>query len=290
MRNAHSAKSDLAFDIINIFILSLIVLIIAYPLYFVIIASFSDPDMIKRGEIILIPKGISLDAYREVFKNSQIWRGYWNTIIYTSGSVFFSLLFMMPASYALSRQDFNLRKPVMMFFVFAMFFNGGLIPTYIQIMRLGLLNTYWVMVVPFSVSTFHLIVARTFFASTIPMELWEAAQMDGCTNTRFFFQVVMPLSKAILAVIGLYVAVASWNGYMTALIYLQDAAAKPLQIILREILIQNTRPLDTAIEAIRKAEMLKYALIVVSTLPIMCAYPYVQKYFTQGALVGSIKG
>ena len=284
------SKSDMLFNAVNVIVCGLVLISIAYPMWFVLIASFSEPDMIVRGEVIFLPGGASLDAYREVFRHTRIWRGYWNTIMYTSGATFFSLLFTLPAAYALSRQDFVIRKPIMFYFLIPMFFSGGLIPTYMQVMRLGLLDTFWVMVIPFSVSTFHLIVARTFFASTIPAELREAAEMDGCSNTRFFVQIVLPLSQAIIAVIGLFVAVGVWNSFLNALLYLQSASRHPLQLILRDILIQQQRPMDTAIEALRRAEMLRYALIVVSTVPIMCAYPFIQKYFAQGAMIGSIKG
>ncbi len=284
-------KGDIAFNFVNYLILTLVGLSIAYPLYFVIIASVSDPSYIQSGQVWLIPKGTSVAAYKEVFSNSKLWTGYYNTIIYTVGLTFFSLLFILPAAYALSRKDFSLRSIFMIFFLITMFFNGGLVPTYLQIKKLGMLNSYWVMVIPWSVNTFYIIIARTFYSSQIPDELRQAAEIDGCSDFRFFMQIVMPLTSAIIAVVGLYVAVFSWNSYMNALIYLKDDVKKPLQIVLRTILIQNEGQFGSFnAEDWNKAEMLKYALIIFSTLPIMCVYPFIQKYFTKGALMGSIKG
>ena len=284
-------KGDIVFNVINYLILTLVGLSIAYPLYFVIIASVSDPAYIQSGQVWLTPKGVSLAAYKEVLSNSRLWTGYYNTIIYTVGLTFFSLLFILPAAYALSRKDFSLRSIFMVFFLITMFFNGGLVPTYLQIKKLGMLNTYWVMVIPWSVNAFYIIIARTFYSSQIPDELRQAAEIDGCSDFRFFMQIVMPLTSAIIAVVGLYVAVFSWNSYMTALIYLKDDVKKPLQIILRTILIQNEGQFSSfSAEDWNKAEMLKYALIIFSTLPIMCVYPFIQKYFTKGALMGSLKG
>ena len=178
----------------------------------------------------------------------------------------------------------------MIFFLIAMYFNGGLVPTYLQVMRLGMLDTIWAMILPTSVSVYNLIIARTFFASTIPDELREAANLDGCSDFRFFATIVLPLSKAIIAVVGLYTAVAQWNSYMNALIYIQSDALKPLQLVLRAILINNQKDAGGSVEVVRKAEMLKYALIVVSTVPIMCVYPFIQKYFAKGVMIGSVKG
>jgi putative aldouronate transport system permease protein len=294
MNQMHAKKvklpmGDKIFNVLNYSICALIALSIIYPLYFVVIASFSDPDLINQGKVWLLPAGISLDAYKQVFETEEIWTGYFNTIIYTAGSVLLSLLFTLPAAYALSRKDFSLRRILTVYFLIPMFFNGGLIPTYMVIRDLGLIDTYWVMVVPMSVNVFYLIIARTFYSSQIPDELRQAAEIDGCSNTRFFVQIALPLTSAIIAVIGLYVAVGSWNSYMNALIYLQTEEKNPLQIILRNILVVQTAG-DINYEAQRRAQMLRYALVIVSTLPIMSVYPFIQKYFTKGALLGSIKG
>jgi putative aldouronate transport system permease protein len=293
-RNSNKVKltnGDRIFNAINYAFSAIIALSIIYPLYFIIIASISNPMYIQQGQIWLWPKGVSFSAYQEVFNSPKLWTGYYNTIIYTAGSTFVSLLFTLPAAYALSRKDFSLRGVFMIFFLVTMFFNGGLVPTYMQIKSLGMIDSYWVMVIPWSVNVFFLIIARTFYASQIPDELRHAAQIDGCSNTRFFLQIVMPLTGALIAVVGLYVAVGSWNSYMNGLIYLKSDDKKPLQIVLRTILILNEGQFTSfSSDAWEKAEKLKYALIIFSTLPIMCVYPFIQKYFTKGALMGSIKG
>lgn len=284
-------KGDKVFNIINYGLCAVIALSIAYPLYFVVIASVSSPMYIQQGQMWLWPKGASFSAYAEVFKSPKLWSGYYNTIIYTAGITFLSLLFTLPAAYALSRKDFSLRGVFMIFFLITMFFNGGLVPTYMQIKHLGMYDTYWAMVLPWCVNAFFLVIARTFYMTQVPDELRQAAQLDGCSNTRFFVQIVMPLTGALIAVIGLYVAVGSWNSYMNALIYLKTESKKPLQVVLRTILILNEGQFTSfSNEAWEKAEKLKYALIIFSTLPIMCVYPFIQKYFTKGALLGSIKG
>ena len=284
------SKADLTFTVVTYIICALIFIVIVYPLYFVVIASFSNPDAIQRGEMWFFPVEPSFSAYEEVFHRTEVWAGYRNTIIYTVGNTFFALLFTLPAAYVCGRKDFPLRTPLMIFFLIAMYFNGGLVPTYLQVMRLGLLDTIWALILPTSVSVYNLIIARTFFANTIPDELREAANLDGCSDFRFFATIVLPLSKAIIAVVGLYTAVAQWNSYMNALIYIQSDTLKPLQLVLRAILINNQKDAGGSMEVVRKAEMLKYALIVVSTVPIMCVYPFIQKYFAKGVMIGSVKG
>jgi putative aldouronate transport system permease protein len=285
------SRGDRFFTVINYAVCVLISLTILYPLYFVVIASLSSPMLIQTGQVWLWPKGVSLSAYQEVFESPALWTGYYNTIIYTVGATVVSLLFTLPAAYALSRKDFSPRGVFMIFFLITMFFNGGLVPTYLQVKAMGMFDTYWAMVIPWSVNVFFLIIARTFYATQIPDELRQAAQIDGCSNTRFFLQIVMPLTGAIIAVIGLYVAVNTWNSYMNALVYLKSEDKKPLQIVLRTILILNEGQFTTfSTQGFEKAEKLKYALIIFSTVPIMCVYPFIQKYFTKGALMGSIKG
>ena len=285
-----NTRGDRLFNFINITLCVIISAVIVYPLYFVVIASFSDPDYINQGLVWLWPKGANLIAYQEVFAKSRVWTGYYNTIIYTVGFTSLSLFLVLPAAYAMSRKDFTLRGVIMIYFLITMFFNGGLVPTYIQVRNLGLIDKYWAMVLPGSVNVFYLIIARTFFTNNVPSELLDAAQIDGCSNTRFFVQIVLPLTKAIIAVIALYAAVQSWNSYMNALLYIQSQEKRPLQLVLRAILINNERDSGSSTEALKKAEVLKYALVIVSTVPIMAMYPFIQKYFTQGALLGSIKG
>ena len=283
------------FDFVNYTISFVILFIIVYPVYFVVIASFSEPAAVSTGQVWFFPRGFTLDGYVALIEDGNIWVGYRNTLLYSGLGVLIHLVVNIPAAYVLSRRDLVFRKVLTFYFLFTMFFSGGLIPTFITVQRLGLYNTIWVMVLPFTVSVYNIIVARTFFMNSIPGELRESAQMDGCGNIRFFIQIVLPLSKAILAVIALWNMVGHWNSYFNALIYLQDRALFPLQLILRRILIQNEmqgmigtgEALDIAM---RKANLIRYSAIIVSTLPIMCVYPFVQKYFNQGVMIGAVKG
>ena len=285
---------DRVFDVAVYGIAILMILMIVYPLWFIIIASFSNPADVANGNVWFWPKEWKLDGYMELLKQDIIWRGYLNTILYTLVGTLIALVVNIPAGYALSRKDLFGRKWLSLFIIIPMFIGGGLVPTYLVVKAFGLLDTFWVMVVPFSVSSFNIIIARTFFKESIPETLWEAAQIDGCGTIRYFFTMVLPLSKAILAVIGLWTAVGIWNSWFNALIYLTNEDLQPLQLILRRILISNQSLLGTASgelasELRRLSEMMKYAAIVVSTVPIMCLYPFLQKYFNQGVMVGSIK-
>ena len=282
--------TDLLFYIISI----LIIIIIAYPLWFVIIASFSNPVDITNGEVWFLPKKWDFGGYRELFKQKQIWTSYLNTIIYTFVGTFIALAVNIPAGYAMSRKDLVGRKWINIFYLIPMFVSGGLIPTYFIVKGFGLLDSFWVMVLPFSVSTYNIIVAKTFFRSSLPESLWDAAQIDGCGTIRYFFQFALPLSKSVLAVIGLWTAVGLWNSWFNALIYLNKETLQPLQLLLRRILISNLSLLGAATgsmaqELRRLSDMMKYAAIVISTLPIMCLYPFLQKYFNKGVMIGAIK-
>jgi putative aldouronate transport system permease protein len=273
----------------------MILLIVLYPLYFVVIASVSDPYAVSGGSVWLVPKGFTFDGYKELLKHSDIWTGYGNTILYTIVGTLVGLVVNIPAAYALSRKDLVGKKFFMLMFVFTMFFSGGLIPTFLTIKEFHLYNTFTVMVLPFSVSVFNIIVARTFFQSSIPDDLWEAAQIDGCGNLRYFFGIVLPLSKAVIAVIGLWTAVGIWNSYFNALIYIKDTSLYPLQLILRNILIVNSMQGsmgtgEAAQVALRLSNMMRYSVIIVSTVPILCVYPLVQKHFNQGVMIGAVKG
>ena len=285
--------SDILIDILVYTVIFLAVVVAAYPVYFVCIASISNPMAVSRGEILLWPKEINFMGYEKVFEDARVWIGYRNTLFYTFSGTLLSLLFTIPAAYALSRKETPFRQPLMFFFTFTMFFSGGLIPTYFLMQNLHLVNTIWVMIVPFSVSVYNLIVTRTFFQTSIPEELFEAARIDGCSYTRFLFQIVLPLSKAIIAVIGLYYAVGYWNEYMRALIYVQNKDLVPLQLVLRSILVENQAVEASSLGSESRrllADLLKYALIVVSTLPMIILYPLLQKYFEKGVMIGSIKG
>ncbi|OTN75272.1 sugar ABC transporter permease [Enterococcus sp. 8G7_MSG3316] len=272
----------------------ILILLIIYPLWFVIIASFSDPADVGSGQVWLLPNDWRLDGYVKLFEQSLFWRSYLNTVMYTVVGTLVALLVNIPAGYALSRKDLFGRKWVAIVFIIPMFVSGGLIPTYLTIKNVGLLDTFWVMVIPFAVSSYNIIVARTFFNNSIPAGLWEAAQIDGCGTIRYFISIVLPLSKAILAVIGLWTAVGIWNSWFNALIYLTNENLQPLQLILRRLLISNqllqtqaTGELASELRA--TADMMKYAAIVVSTAPIMMLYPLLQKYFNQGVMIGALK-
>ena len=291
----HHSTSDYIFNIVVYSFSIIILLAVVYPIYFIVIASFSDPYAVSGGKVWFYPVGFTLDGYKELLKHSSIWRGYWNTILYTVVGTFIGLAVNIPAAYALSRKDLFGRNAIMLAFVFTMFFNGGLIPTFLTIKDFNLYNTFWVMVLPFSVSVYHIIVARTFFSSSIPLDLWDAARIDGCGNLRYFFKIVLPLSKAIISVIGLWTAVGQWNSYFNALIYLKDTKLYPLQIILRDILIINNVQSalgtgEAAQIALRLANLMRYSIIIVSTVPIMIFYPFVQKYFNHGVMIGAVKG
>lgn len=287
--------SDRVFEVILYIVTGAMILITLYPMYFIIIASISSPTAVSAGNITFYPIDITFKGYAKLFDYPQLWSGYRNTIIYAVLGTAFSLLVNIPAAYALSRRDLVGRRFFTIFFLVPMFFTGGLIPTYMTIQDFSMLDSIWVMVLPFSVVTYYIIVARTFFSNSLPDGLYEAAQIDGCGNLRFFFQMVLPLSKAVIAVIALWTAVGQWNSYFNALIYLRSPDLQPLQIILRNILINNQTisAMSTgsaAVEAKQFADLIKYAVIVVSSAPIMCLYPFVQKYFNQGVMIGALKG
>lgn len=289
------SKSDRIFTIILYTITGILTLVALYPMYFIVIASISSPTAVSNGDVILFPVSPTIEAYKKLLEYTSIWVGYRNTIFYTVLGTAAILAVNLPAAYALSRKDLVGRRLLNLVYIFPMYFSGGLIPTFMVVRDFGFYDNIWVMIIPFSVITYYIIVARTFFSSSLPDGIWEAAQVDGCGNLRFFFQFVLPLSKAIIAVIALWAAVGIWNQYMTALIYIRNENLQPLQIVLRSILIsnQNMAQMTTgsaAAEARQMAELIKYAVIVVSSLPVMCIYPFVQKYFNQGVMIGAVKG
>lgn len=295
IRNKSIKAGDKVFDIVNTLLLVFIFLIILYPLYYVVIASFSDPDLVLTGKIFLIPKGFQLDSYKKVFSNSEVMNGYMHTIMYAAVGTCINLAVTLTAGYALSRPDLRGRKGFTLFFVFTMFFGGGTVPTYMLVRNLHLINTFWAMVIPNAMSVWNLILCRNFFESNIPKELLEVSQIDGCRNDYFFFRIVLPLSKALIAVMVLFYAVGHWNSYMQPLLYLSDRSRYPLQLVLKNILISSQPDASLAgmtdrAEMYKQTEMLKYALVVVSSVPMIVLYPFVQKYFVQGVMVGSVKG
>ncbi|MCR4832470.1 MAG: carbohydrate ABC transporter permease [Butyrivibrio sp.] len=286
---------DVFVNILFHLIAVIMILMVIYPLWFVIIASFSNPADVASGKVWIWPKVKDVRGYQKLFEQSQIWKSYLNTIIYTLVGTFVALIVNISAGYAMSRKDLPGRKWINLFYVIPMFVNGGLIPTYLVVKGFGLLDSFWVMVIPFSVSTYNIIVARTFFESSLPESLWEAAQIDGCSTLRYFFSFAVPLSKAVIAVVGLWTAVGLWNSWFNALIYLQNENLIPLQLLLRRILIANESLLGAATgtmaqELRQLSDMMKYGSIVVSTLPIMMLYPFLQKYFNQGVMIGAVKG
>ncbi|WP_063564002.1 carbohydrate ABC transporter permease [Paenibacillus sp. O199] len=290
------SRGDRIFNVINHFLLIIITLIVIYPLVFVLSASFSDPQAVLRGEMFLWPKGINFHSYEKIFQNKDILRGYTNTLIYTSVGTLINLVMTILAAYPLSRKDFIGRNAIMALFVFTMFFSGGLIPTYMLIKNLGMLNTLWVMIIPNAVSIWNIIIMRTFFQQSIPNELHEAATIDGCSNIQTLTRIILPLSMPIIAVTILFYAVGHWNAFFNAMLYLSDKDKFPLQLILREILIQGQTndmvkmSTESAIKQQREVEGIKYAVLVVANIPVLLLYPFLQRYFVKGVMIGAIKG
>ena len=293
-------REDKIFDTVIFILLTLILFIVAYPLYWVIISSFSDPTAVSAGKVLLRPIGFTLKGYAEVFKNSQVMRGFFNSIVITFVGVCVNLAVTLPTAYALSRDNFSGKKPITVFYMITMFFGGGMIPTYLVVKNMQLLNTIWALVLPGCLSVYNMIVARTFFKSNISEELYEAGEIDGCTQSRFFFQIALPLSKAIIAIMILYYGVGHWNSYFSALLYISDQDKYPLQLVLRNILITNQTALSqTATTAAARAalqeqqqliDVMKYSLIIISSVPVLIMYPLVQKHFVKGVMIGSVKG
>lgn len=289
------------FDAVNVALLVIVILIILYPLYFTVIASISDPYELMGGNVILLPKGFTMEPYTNIFKNEEIWIGYANSILYAGVGTIYALALTMPAAYVMSR-NIKGHNLFMAYFMFTMYFGGGLIPTYVLIKNLGMLDTRAAMILPSGLSVYNMIIVRTFYKSNIPNELLESAKIDGANDFRIFFQIALPLSGSIIAVIALYCAVGHWNSYMNALIYLNDSDKYPLQLILRNILMENQmlKNIDVnsmssiQMEAMMRrsmmAESMKYALIFVSSLPVLVAYPFVQKHFVKGVMIGALKG
>lgn len=294
-------RADKIFLIFVYVFLAISLLIVLYPLIYIISASISNPHLVNSGEMWLLPKGITFEGYRTLLGNSSIWRGYLNTIYYTVLGTSINLLVTLPCAYALSREDFYGRRAFTNFMLVTMFLSGGLIPSYLLIRSLGMLNTVWALVIPGAVSVYNVVVTRTFFQSTIPWEMEEAAIVDGCSDFRLFMQIVLPLSTPIIAVMALFYGVGHWNSFFSALIYLSDRSMYPLQMILREILILQDMSSNTVNNVTSEmanmlyskqqlAQVIKYGVMIVSSLPVIIVYPFLQKYFVKGMMVGSIKG
>lgn len=287
--------ADKIFTAVNILIMVLVCVCIVYPLYYVVLASITDPVIVSSGKLLLYPESLYTKGYETTLGYVPLWTGYLNTIKYTVVGTIISLICTIPAGYALSRKDLFGRKPLMFLFTFTMFFSGGIVPLFLTIKSLNIYNTIWAMVLPVAVSAYNLIVCRSFFESGIPDELLEAAQLDGCSDFGFFFRIAIPISSTIIAVMTLFYATAMWNQFFNALMFLQDEDMMPLQVILRNLVIMNqsNQMGSSAAEAVMKqklADQLKYCVVVVSAFPLLCLYPFVQKYFAKGVTIGAVKG
>ncbi|MCM3041590.1 carbohydrate ABC transporter permease [Paenibacillus motobuensis] len=290
------SQGDRVFLTITYILIGILVLAILYPLIYVVSASLSDPKLVISGKIGLIPKGFNLEAYQRVFMNHEIWIGYRNTILYTVIGTAVNIALTMMGAYPLSRRNFPWRRSCMVFFTITMFFSGGIVPMYLLVRDLGLYNSMWALILPTAINVYNMIVARTFLETTIDEQIYESAYIDGCSNIRAFFSIVLPLSAPIMAVLVLFYAVYHWNSYFEAMIYLKDRTLYPLQLFLREILVMNQSDnvmmdsieMDTSKFLV--AEGVKYAVIIVSSVPILMLYPFLQKYFVKGMMIGALKG
>lgn len=287
--------ADKVFTIINAIIMLVICIVIVYPLYYVVIASITDPVVVNSGRPLFYPEKLYLDGYKTTLAYKPLWTAYGNTILYTVVGTIVSLIATIPAGYALSRKDLPGRRGLIFVFTFTMFFSGGIVPLYLTLQSLHMYNTIFAMILPLAVSAYNLIVCRSFFESGIPDELLEAAKVDGCSDFGFFFKIVLPLSSTIIAVMCLFYATAMWNQFFHALMYLQDDDKMPLQVVLRNLVLMNQANQmgssgDAMVTKQKLAEQLKYCIVVVAAVPLLAVYPFVQKYFAKGVTIGAVKG
>jgi multiple sugar transport system permease protein/putative aldouronate transport system permease protein len=288
--------ADRTFTIINYLILTIFLIIVLYPLIYIVSASFSSGRAVTTGKVWLWPVDVTLDGYQAIFKHKLLMTGFYNSLFYTGVGTAVNIVMTILAAYPLARRNLFGGGFIMMLFVFTLVFSGGLIPTYLVVQDLGLLNTRWALIIPGALSVWNVIITRTFFQQSIPEELREAAQLDGCSDFRFLRDCVIPLSGPIIAVNALFYAIGHWNSYFTAMIYISDQSLYPLQLVLREVLVQGNVDL-TMVSDVRELlarqnlrELLKYSLIVVASVPLLIVYPFVQKHFVRGVLIGSLKG
>lgn len=293
------SRDDRLIDGIALTISILAIVVVLYPLIFVISASLSDPVEVIAGNVVFLPKGFSLEGYKRILEYQPVWRGYHNTIFYALSGTLVTLIATLPAAYALSRKDLRGRGFFTAFFAVTMFFSAGLVPTYLTVQSYNMLNTPWPLLFLGAVSMHNLVVVRTYYTSSIPYELTEAAFIDGCSNIKLFIRIILPLAKPVIAVIALYAAVAQWNAYFTPMIYLTDSKMYPLQVHLRNILVMgettdfmgsDPEELADMVRLQQLRESMKYGLIVVSTVPMLIVYPFLQRFFVKGVMMGSIKG
>ena len=289
--------SDGLFDLFNYAFLLILLLIIAYPLYYVLIASISDPYEVYAGKTFLLPSKVTFEGYARVFKEKSIATGYLNSIYYTVLGTVVSVALIITTGYCVSKKTLPFRRSIMLFYVFTMYFNGGLIPTYLVVSDLHLLNSMWSIVLPNAVGVTNFIIMKNSFENSIPDELKEAASVEGCSDIGIFLKIVLPLSKPILAVMVIFYSVGHWNEYFNALLYITEKSAQPLQVVLRDILISNelTEMMGNVNQLnsesrLAIAEGMKYSTIVISSLPMILLYPFFQKYFVKGVMVGAVKG
>lgn len=297
-KKAHQKRTitDWIVDGVIVALVVLIIIAVLYPIWFIVIASFSDTHLVAAGKVLLIPKGVQFDGYARILNDSRIWSGYRNTILYSFVGTALNLLVTLPAAFALSRREFKPRRVILFIFTFTMFFSGGLIPSYLLYKQIGLLDSMWVFILPGAVSVWNMIIARSFFETSIPEDLHDAAQIDGLGYFGYFLKIVLPLSSAIIAVIALYYFVGHWNDYFTGLVFIRTQARQPLQNVLQGILLSNQMAQNTATygenaqAAQQLADQIKYGVIIVSTLPLLVIYPFLQKYFNKGVMIGAVKG
>lgn len=288
-------RVDKIFTVANYLVLCILLIIFLYPLIFIVSSSFSSTEAVVAGKVWLLPVEFSLKGYKAVFSYKQIWTGYGNSLFYMIVGTTINITLTILAAYPLSRKDFYGRNFFMFLFLFTMLFSGGLIPNYLLVNELGMLNTRWAMIIPNAMSVFNVIITRTYFKMTISDELHEAAKMDGCSDFRFLRSVVLPLSGPIIAVMSLFYAVGHWNAFFNALIYLRNQDLFPLQLILNNILVQNEVDPEMFVDVESQAaiaglrELLKYSLIVVASVPVLVIYPFVQRHFVKGIMIGSVK-
>lgn len=289
---ARATTADKLFYVISTFVLALFTLTVLLPLINVVSSSFSDGDLVSAGKVMLLPKKPTLMGYKTVFNYKGIWRAYGMTLFYTILGTTINLFVTMICAFGMAQKELPLKKPLMAMMVFTMFFGGGTIPSYIVVMKLGMLNTIWSIVIPGAMSVYNMILARTFIMG-IPEELWEAASVDGCTEFQYFVKVTIPLSGTIMVVLMLYYGVGHWNSYFNAMLYLDDYKLYPLQLILRQILILNESENATMEEQeahMKLANIMRYALIIVASVPVLVMYPMAKKHFAKGVMLGSVKG
>lgn len=289
--------ADPLFVMVTYGIIAIAIILIVYPLYFIVIASISDPNLVQQGKVVFFPRGITFDGYLTIFGTSTIVRGFLNSVVYTVVGTVISVAMILFGAYALSRKDMPGRNFFMILFVITMFFDGGMIARYLVVKELGMLDTIWAVVLPGAVGVWNLIIARTFFEQNLSPELREAAQLDGASDFRFFFSIVLPLSKPLIVLMAMIHIVANWNAFFDAMIYLSDESKYPLQLILRNVLIQSQASasgmdmasMDSTAAAQKMGELLKYSMIVVSTIPLLIAFPFLQRHFVKGATLGALK-